>query len=142
MRQIKIAVTFVVCIMLSSCFTKQTHHQMYISNLSDSCIKISIQGENIGSIEKILLPDGVTIDDNDDFFCFYRESLEEYPVQVFSQEEFDSKIDSFKVFIRHDEEWIERSLPSFWDLDNWSISLMEEYALTYFYYISDSLLNY
>jgi hypothetical protein len=114
---------------------------MYVSNLSDVCIRVVVKGTEFGTVDRILMPDGVTIDDVDDFICFYRTSIDEDPPQIFTQEKFNSEIDSFSVFVRDDSVWNEKIIPAFWNLDNWSITFMDENVVTYFFRITDSLLN-
>ncbi len=142
MRKIGLFFIVIFSALIYSCYTQQSEHQMYVSNQSDVCIRVFVGGSEFGTVDKILMPDGVTINNTDDFVCFYRTSLDEDSPVVFSQDKFNSEIDSFSVFIRDGSVWNEKYIPEFWDLDNWSITFMDENVVTYFFRISDSLLNF
>ncbi len=127
-----------------------TSYLINIRNGSSDTLRIFTRTiSSLGNItdRTIILDPKDTNSESGEYYVFSAGGIEEYPAPSFTQADFDTVMngfDSFAVLINENGSWVEKNIPSFWLLENWS--MRETYDMTdcflqYTFTITDSLLN-
>lgn len=134
-----------ILLIFQSCFLyfdEHTTQSMRVNNRSSDTLWVIMQGDSIENYSEILPP--MDVDFHAGYLSFYSKTFMDTIIPQICENDFISYVDSFSVFRKISEDWVEVKLPNFWSFENWWIGdYSDDGYLGYHYYynITDSLLQ-
>jgi len=130
---------------ITSCWIFEDDHTSYtitILNDSSDTLRIVIISDSLSNQEMEIYP--WNKDASSAYMRLYNEEFYDEILPPLLQEQFNALFDSAFFYIKVGQNWEEKLIPAFWDIDNWRThEYSDDFYCTHRMYfdITDSLLN-